>query len=193
MIFFIDSKQLIAAEMIAEYLKRCIRQIRFAWSEVVFLCIGTDRSTGDCLGPYVGRQLDAYVKTIPGVHVYGTLEKPVHALNLPDISEQIAKMHPNALVIAVDASLGEKNHLGYVSIGNGALLPGAGVRRKLPSVGNLFITGIVNTAGFLEYLTLQTTPLSTVVTLAETITRGIEIVIADEFDHHAKVCSVSCE
>ena len=33
--------------------------------------------------------------------------------------------------------------------------------------------GIVNIAGILEYLTLQTTRLSTVITLADTIAQGI--------------------
>ena len=78
-----------------------------------------------------------------------------------------------ALVIAIDASLGEKRHLGYVSIGNGSLYPGAAVQKDLPPVGDIYITGIVNIAGILEYLTLQTTRLSTVITLADTITQGI--------------------
>src|SRR5690554_2831459 len=44
------------------------------------LCIGSDRSTGDALGPLVG----AYLKQlpIPRTSVWGTLAQPVHALNL---------------------------------------------------------------------------------------------------------------
>lgn len=87
--------------------------------------------------------------------------------------DSIASAHPSALVIAIDASLGEKRHLGYVSIGNGSLYPGAAVQKDLPPVGDIYITGIVNIAGILEYLTLQTTRLSTVITLADTITQGI--------------------
>ena len=90
-----------------------------------------------------------------------------------DSSREIASAHPSALVIAIDASLGEKRHLGYVSIGNGSLYPGAAVQKDLPPVGDIYITGIVNIAGILEYLTLQTTRLSTVITLADTITQGI--------------------
>ena len=43
------------------------------------------------------------------------------------------------------------------------------------TAGNIriYIAGIVNIAGILEYLTLQTTRLSTVITLADTITQGI--------------------
>lgn len=66
-----------------------------------------------------------------------------------------------------------KKHLGYVTIGDGALYPGAAVQKELPPVGDIHVTGIVNTAGLLEQLTLQTTRLSTVIHLADKITQGI--------------------
>ena len=60
-----------------------------------------------------------------------------------------------------------------MTIANGALYPGAAVHKKLPPVGHIHITGIVNVSGVLEQLTLQTTRLSTVVFLADTIVQGI--------------------
>ena len=45
--------------------------------QMVFLCIGTDRSTGDSLGPLIGSRLEA--EGIGDVVVIGTLEHPVHA------------------------------------------------------------------------------------------------------------------
>ena len=47
-----------------------------------FLCIGSDRITGDSLGPLIGHRLTAYRGL--GFYVYGTLDDPVHALNLSD-------------------------------------------------------------------------------------------------------------
>ena len=105
--------------------------------------------------------------------MYGTLTNPVHALNLKKTSAYIQSVHPQALIIAVDASLGDKKHLGYVTIANGALYPGAGVQKDLPPVGDIHITGIVNVSGMLEQLTLQTTRLSIVVQLADAISQGI--------------------
>ena len=171
MTFYIDTKKAGSAGKISWFLKKCILNYSASWSELVFLCIGTDRLTGDCLGPYVGQQL---TRQLPGrFHIYGTLSHPVHALNLCDTSRHIIKRHPQALVIAIDASLGQKKHLGYVTIGNGALYPGAAVQKELPPVGDIHITGIVNTAGMMEQLTLQTTRLSTVISLADKITEGI--------------------
>lgn len=171
MTFYIDTKKSGSAGKISCFLKKCILEHPTNWKELVFLCVGTDRLTGDCLGPYVGQQLTS---RLPGkIHVYGTLSHPVHALNLCDTSSHICRRHPHALVIAIDASLGQKKHLGYVTIGNGALYPGAAVQKELPPVGDIHITGIVNTAGIMEQLTLQTTRLSTVISLADKITEGI--------------------
>src|SRR5690606_31826424 len=52
---------------------------------VDIVCVGTDRSTGDSLGPFIGsvllRQKDkGFIP--PSVSVYGTIHEPVHALNL---------------------------------------------------------------------------------------------------------------
>ena len=178
MTFYIDTKKESSSSEIAFLLKKCILHHPGSWQEIVFLCIGSDRMTGDCLGPYVGQQLSRHTRA--GIFVYGTLSEPVHALNLKKVCSLIESRHPSALVIAIDASLGQKKHLGYVTIGNGALYPGAGVRKELPPVGDIHITGIVNIGGMLEQFTLQTTRLSTVITLADTITQGIISLIPSE-------------
>lgn len=171
MTFYINARQTDSVCKISGSLRQCILHYRNNWSELVFLCIGTDRVTGDCLGPFVGQKLSSYSGT--DFSVYGTLFQPVHALNLTDIYQHIQTHHPNALIIAIDASLGEKKHLGYVTIANGALHPGAAIHKQLPSVGHIHITGIVNVSGVLEQLTLQTTRLSTVIFLADKIVQGI--------------------
>ncbi len=171
MTFYIDTKKESSPREISLQLNKCIRRHHRYWSEIVFLCIGSDRVTGDCLGPYIGHQLSR--RNLKNTFVYGTLNHPVHALNLEKMDRFIRQHHPDALIIAIDASLGQKKHLGYVTIANGALYPGAGVRKELPPVGDIHITGIVNISGILEQFTLQTTRLSTVVSLADAITEGI--------------------
>ena len=171
MAFYINTNQQDCSREISVLLKKCILSYPHHWTDLVFLCIGTDRVTGDCLGPYVGHRLSSLC--LPGIYVYGTLVQPVHALNLCDTRREILSRHPDSLIIAVDASLGQKKHLGYVTIADGALYPGAAVQKELSPVGDIHITGIVNIAGVLEQLTLQTTRLSTVISLADTITQGI--------------------
>ena len=85
----------------------------------------------------------------------------------------IHSRHPEALLVAIDASLGSRRHQGYITIGNGAIRPGAGAGKTLPEVGDIFITGIVNVSGSFEQLLLQTTRLATIFHMAESISQGI--------------------
>lgn len=138
----------------------------------VILCVGTDRVTGDSLGPLVGTFLSAYERE-NRIPVYGTLDSPVHALNLDDSWKQIKKKHPRSQIIAVDASLGSKKHLGYITLGWGSLKPGAGVQKNLSCVGDFFITGIINTSVPEAQTALQNTRLSSVADMACCITHGL--------------------
>lgn len=141
---------------------------------IVFLCIGSDRATGDCLGPIIGYKLSKYIK-LHNYYVYGTLEDPVHAKNLKDTIDLINHTHEDAFIVAIDASLGKSDHIGYITLGEGPLKPGAGVDKDLPAVGDVFITGIVNFSGFLDHMLLQTTRLNVVMSMADQICLAINI------------------
>lgn len=144
----------------------------------IFLCIGSDRITGDCLGPLVGHKLkERYPNRI---FLYGTLEYPVHALNLSSFLSLIQKKHKNAFLVAIDASLGSSRDIGSITVSEGSLSPGEGVKKTLPPVGNLSITGIVNSCqGDTEAL-LQNTRLHLVNELSDFIFMGI----ANGFDDY---------
>ncbi len=142
---------------------------------IVFVCIGTDRSTGDSFGPLVGHKI-ADMK-YNGVYVYGTLDTPVHAKNLESVMEQIACECKKPFIVAIDACLGRINHVGYIGIGEGSIRPGAGVNKNLKPVGDMFITGIVNFGGFMDFLVLQNTRLSVVMKIADLVSAGIRYVM----------------
>ncbi len=139
--------------------------------EVVVVCIGTDRSTGDSLGPLTGLELVS--RGYPPELVFGTLDDPVHAGNLPETIANLNRRKPGALVLAVDACLGNPENVGSISLSDGPLRPGAGVNKTLPQVGELALTGVVNVAGFMEYFVLQNTRLSLVLRMARVIATAI--------------------
>lgn len=140
-------------------------------SSLVILCIGTDRATGDSLGPLVGYKLRSL--DFPGVHVYGTLDEPVHAKNLQTTLTHIKQEHPHALLLAIDASLGSMDHVGHITIGDGPIKPGAGVQKDLPAAGDFHITGIVNFSSMMNMAILQNTRLSLVMKMADMIALNI--------------------
>jgi len=140
-------------------------------TRIVILCVGTDRSTGDALGPLVGTELAR--SGCPLFDVYGTLEDPVHAVNLEDTLKKIEKTVSHPFIIAVDASLGQLSSVGCIQFGSGPVRPGAGVNKDLPPVGDIHLTGIVNVGGFMEYFVLQNTRLSLVMKMAHVIAHSL--------------------
>jgi putative sporulation protein YyaC len=138
---------------------------------IVFLCIGTDRSTGDSLGPLIGDKLKFLVRD--RIYLYGNLEYPVHAKNLAETISEINLTYTNPFIVAIDACLGSIQNIGKIFVERKPLTPGAAMNKDLPAVGNLSITGIVNISGTLEFMVLQNTRLYTVMTLADVISKGI--------------------
>lgn len=152
----------------------CVRDIardaKDNGQNIIVLCIGTDRSTGDALGPLIGSKLSTF--NVDPV-VYGTLDEPVHATNLTNILTNIEKKHTHPFIIAVDACLGKLENIGYISLGRGSVKPGAAVNKELPAVGHAYITGVVNVGGFMEHLVLQSTRLNLVMKMADTIAHAL--------------------
>ena len=144
---------------------------------LTILCIGTDRATGDALGPLVGTLL--HERPPARAEILGTLEAPVHASNLAEVAAGLHRRQPSPLVLAVDACLGRSEAVGTVTAGFGALRPGAGVNKILPAVGDLHVTGTVNVDGFMEYFVLQNTRLHLVLTMARLIAQSLRLALEE--------------
>ncbi len=179
-IIYFDSDVPRSPYELKEQLIGMFRLHRIYSREIVVLCIGSDRSTGDSLGPLIGYKLEKY--HMSGVSIYGTLQSPVHAANLSEKLDEIYSAHSNPFILAIDASLGTRDHIGYVTLGNGPLRPGLGVNKDLPDVGDIHITGIVNFSGMMESLLLQTTRLSQVMRLADTISKAVLYAVSEYFE-----------
>ncbi len=166
MTFYINSYDKNAALMVKNTLKPIIYEKMNTHTHIVVLCIGTDRVTGDSLGPFVGDRLTEK----GGVWVFGTIHKPVHAKNLQNALKFISS-RGKPLVIAVDAALG--SHIGHITIADEGLKPGTALAKELPSAGHIGITGIVNSDGIGGIKILQSTRLSRVMDMSEVIAEGI--------------------
>lgn len=111
----------------------------------IVVCVGSDLTVGDSLGPFVGttlikdNELDFFV--------YGTLENPITAKEVETINKKIKLIHPNSKILVVDAALGKKSEIGYVKVLDSGIKPGLGVKKDLPLLGDVSIIAIVG-----EYL-----------------------------------------
>ena len=146
------------------------------YSDIIVVCIGTDRATGDALGPLVG---DFLLENNCTFGVNGTLKYPVHALNLKDTIREIYNEYSNPFIIAIDASLGMAKDIGLITLSNTYIYPGKGVNKKLPAIGDISITGIVNQSGKPGSMLLQNTRLYLVKKMADCI--GNALIYANDY------------
>lgn len=139
--------------------------------DVFFLCVGTDRLSGDSFAPFVG----TYLTKLGYENVLGTIDEPVHAQNL---DKKIALIPDGKIVIAIDAGVGKNENIGKLLMSSGKLHAGAGVGKKLTPVGDFVIHGIVNINSrdaSLNLKVLAATRLSTVLRMAEQCVKAIEV------------------
>ncbi|MFD1705321.1 spore protease YyaC [Siminovitchia sediminis] len=123
------------ADMISEILSTSDRE------NVIFLCVGSRRSIGDSLGPAVGTLLKE--KDIP-FQVIGTLDDPVHALNVTEILNKIQNEIPSPLIFPIDASLGDISQVGKIYLIKGPLIPGSASNITLEPIGDYHLRAVVN-------------------------------------------------
>lgn len=107
----------------------------------VIICIGSSKVTGDCFGPLTGQLLSDFLN-VPSP-IYGSLENPIHALNITDKLYQIKLCHPDRKIIAVDSALSDMCEIGSIRFFDGPIKPGLALGKKLPEVGDFSVTATV--------------------------------------------------
>ena len=135
--------------------------------DAVFLCIGSDRVTGDCLGPLCGHLLKKRYD-VPAF-VYGGLDCPVNALNVRETADFVAARHPGAPVVVIDSSVGAEKEIGCIRLIDGPVKPGSADGKKLGTVGDIGITATVAA----RRADLGGVRLNVVWTLAETVAAAV--------------------
>lgn len=91
------------------------------YSNIIFLCIGTDRITGDTFGPLVGYKLKSLFSDTSKINIIGDLENPVNATNILNIANQIRENYTNPFIIAVDSALSVSQNVGTIVVKEGPL------------------------------------------------------------------------
>ncbi|WP_027085679.1 spore protease YyaC [Cohnella panacarvi] len=149
---------------VADFIKQICRTHPI--EQLTFVCIGTDRSTGDSLGPLVGTMLEE-----SGFRrVIGTLREPCDADRLPQMADRFAReAEEGRTLVAIDACLGRPEGVGAYLVSSGPLVPAQSVGRTFPPIGAYSIAAIVNENGPKPYWTLQTTSLYRVIGMAKDI------------------------
>ncbi len=165
------------------------------YDEIVIICVGTNRYPGDSLGPTVGSSLAERFQGNRYIHIYGTLEKPVHALNVDKTLEHVARKHSRSYIIAVDACLGQFYKIGTLQLVEEPLRPGTSLKKNLPPIGHLHFKGIINNYGPLNHKVLEHTSLTFVnemaVVISKVLAKSSQKIFAHLIKHASKEQSTS--
>ena len=149
-------------------------------TKLIFLCIGTDRITGDSYGPLVGYKLKHLFRDDKNIKVIGDLDSIVTASNIEKIIESINNTYDTAFIIAIDAAISNKNNIGKIIVSDKKMNVGSGLNKQKIYIGDVSIKGIV--AKDLKrpqynFRVLQNTSLGLVMNIAECTAYGIYNVI----------------
>ena len=85
-------------------------------SKLIFLCIGTDRVTGDSFGPLVGYKLKYLFKNEKNVEIIGSLDDIICRHNIVNIINNIENMYDEPFLIAIDAAISNKTDIGRIVV-----------------------------------------------------------------------------
>lgn len=144
----------------------------------VILCIGSDLSVGDSLGPITGTKLKERLAGLP-CYIYGTLSKPITAHEVKYMNDFLRETHPESRIIAIDAAVGLAGDIGLVKVTPRGLKPGSGANKKLSKVGNVSILGIVAEKSVFNYSLFSATRLNVVYRMSEIIAEGVSSYIIE--------------
>ena len=132
----------------------------------VIVCVGTDKISGDSLGPMVGSMLRAAGVPCP---VYGVEGTTVNGVNLDRYRDFLARCYADVPVIAVDAALGEPDEVGQIRYRRGGVCAGGALGRRSEGLGQLAVLGVVGRRGEDALSALLEVPLPAVEALARRI------------------------
>lgn len=144
----------------------------------IILCIGSDLSVGDSLGPVTGTLLKEQLAGL-NCYVYGTLSKPITAHEVKYMNEFLRSTHPDNPIIAIDAAVGLAGDIGLIKLAPKGIKPGSGANKKLALVGDASIMGIVAEHSMFNYSLFSATRLNIIYKMAKIIAEGVSSFIIE--------------
>lgn len=118
-----------------------IKEYDNSFSNILILCIGTERLIGDSLGPRIGTNIKQVENE--NIKIYGTAKNNMDFLNSKNVIEQIYKIYNNPYIITIDAALGKKSSIGEIYLSDGCMKIGTALGKSICFYSNINIKCIV--------------------------------------------------
>lgn len=144
--------------------------------------IGSNRISGDSLGPFVGTLLDDIFPD--HLTVIGNLQYPLDATTIEKQMTNIS-LPKNSFVVAIDSVLGTEETINSIVIQHGKLWPGEGLGNKLPPLGDCSVMGVVVKNDPDLEASLLFSDLHLIYTMATNIAKGVSLAVRQYFHYPA--------
>ena len=150
-----------------------------SYSEIAFLCVGTDRITGDCFGPLVGTKLTNLLEkdNFSNINVYGNLQNNI---NYTNIDKVVKKINDNTCIVVIDSALSKKENIGKIIVSNKKTILGKGLNKNKIEIGDISVKCVVAKDYKIpnyNFKVLQNISLNAVMSLANIVSEGIYEII----------------
>lgn len=178
-----DREYMMQEEFIQDLSTKLYKErIKKGYFEIVFLCIGTDKITGDCFGPLVGSKLNKLLEkyNIFNINIYGTLKNNICYTNIEQTLKEIKNKHSKACIVVIDAALSKKENIGKIFITNEKTILGKGLNKGKIETGDISIKAVVGKnykMPIYNFEILQNISLGLVMDLSNIVSNGIFEVI----------------
>lgn len=114
------------------------------YSNIIFLCVGTDKMLADAFGPIVGNKLKRLFEGKNNIDIVGNLGNTVCDSNIEEVLEEIKRGYINPFIVAVDSALScNEENVGKIVVGEGGIVLGKGLGKEKFHVGDMNIKGVV--------------------------------------------------
>lgn len=113
------------------------------FSEIVILCVGSNKIIGDCIGPMVGQMLKNILKEEKNIIIYGNMKETLNFKNARQVIENVFEIYKKPFVITIDSALGTKEMLENIIISTGWMKIGNSLGRSICYYSHINIKGVV--------------------------------------------------
>lgn len=133
-----------------EDLKKQLEQfdIQNQFSEIVFLCIGTNKIIGDMIGPMVGERLKKQAKQLKKYFrketiIYGNMEHTLNLKNAGQVIPFLKYQYDKPFIITIDTALGNESTIEKILISSGEIEIGKALKKGIKYKSHVNIKGVV--------------------------------------------------
>ena len=158
--------------------KICKVYINGNYSNLIFLCIGTNKIVGDSVGPIIGNNLKSIENEY--MQIYGTLDNTLNFINAKQTIEKIYNNFEKPFLITIDAALSKTSNIGDIVLSEGYIKIGKALQKSICFYSNINIKCVVGRS-YMEKENnleeLKRVSLNETLEIANIVTNGIKNVL----------------